>query len=574
MNVFKKSALAVTVASVVTLTGCAGTHSPKTQKAMDRVEEQVEGGYEQQVLKYKPVRDKIGQVHRGQAYHNVNDYSLVQEDNRVLPSVFDSEAFVYGKDNEAREFTVDEFSSFIYQAFGVMVDVSSPDLESLDKTAKDKGPAGLRAASQQASSQAGITGDSTGNYDAVRDLIGTPSQGTDRDNLKLKKFKYDGTLKGLMDYVSQMNGLKWKYDADFNKAYMYAYETRTFEIFDFGDDVNTQTQITTSTTQDSESTSGGSNKQFTRKNQVDSWKEIQESIEQMVSKEYGRATYNSKHGLITVTDSDYNLANIKRYVDKLNDVSTTEIVVDFRVIRFQYSDGDNHGINQTYLNDKLQNNLLGSFDLSFGAGTLSPNISGNLGAFQELMGGNVLSIATQSQEFLMGFLNTIGTAEVAYETQVEINNNGTYNDQDQQSEEYIASIERQNFLEGSGQENLTTERDVGVDGVNLSMKARVVGDKIQLAYALGNSDFIGLKDAGLGAGLEGVKLKTQGSLNLDHEITLVNGLPKVVKFTHRKEETTNSQGMFDDALWFLGGSEDRTESKSAIIVTVTAYYNN
>ena len=123
MNVFKKSALAVTVASVVTLTGCAGTHSPKTQKAMDRVEEQVEGGYEQQVLKYKPVRDKIGQVHRGQAYHNVNDYSLVQEDNRVLPSVFDSEAFVYGKDNEAREFTVDEFSSFIYQAFGVMVDV-------------------------------------------------------------------------------------------------------------------------------------------------------------------------------------------------------------------------------------------------------------------------------------------------------------------------------------------------------------------------------------------------------------------------------------------------------------------
>ena len=107
----------------------------------------------------------------------------------------------------------------------------------------------------------------------------------------------------------------------------------------------------------------------------------------------------------------------------------------------------------------------------------------------------------------MGFLNNIGTAKVAYETQVEIYNNGSFNDQDIVSREYIASIERSNFTTGVGQQNVSTERDEAIDGVNLSLRPRIIDDAITLEYSVSNDNFIRFEDAGLGAGFEGIKLK-------------------------------------------------------------------
>ncbi len=562
-----KGLSAIAVAVTVALSGCSSTHSPKIQEAMDRSAKTFEGGYEEQIKKYKPKRETIGKVYRGNAYHDVNDYTLVQHDQRKLPEQFKEPAIIKESEDNNETYTVDEFSALIYESYGISLDVSSPDLKMLDKESKEK------EASLNAFAQPGVSADATGQFEAVSQIVGNKPS-TDRDSLKLKPFKYNGTLKGLLDYVSQLNGLKWKYDVDTNRAYLYAFETKTFNIYDFGDKVEIDSSITTDTSQESESTSGGSSKESTRENKSDGWKEIRESIDNLLSDDYGKATYNTKSGLISITDSDYNLAQIGKYIDKLNKLTTTEIIVEFKIIHFKYDDGDNHSINQNYLNDKLQSNLLGSFDINFGSGSMSPNISGNLGAFQELMQGNFLSLATDSHQFLMGFLNTVGTAEVAYETQVEVLNNDIITDQMQETEEYISSIERSSYQSGEGQENISTERDVAVDGMSFSVRPRVAGDRVMVSYSVANSDFIALKEAGLGAGLEGVKLKTQGAINLEHTASLINGVPKVVKYTHQNEVNTTSQGMFDDLLWVLGGSETRNESKSAVIVTMTAYYNN
>lgn len=570
MRTFKKAAIAISTAII--LAGCTGTHAPKTQKAIDRAEGEFKGGFEEQVKQYRPVRNRIGNIHTGQAYHEVNNYSLIQKDERLLPSEFSAPVFIHeDKDGGKKQFTVDELSAMIYQAYGVMLDVSSPDLIILDKTAsnEDQPMVGLAG-----NPSAGITGDSTGDFQAITELLTPMEAPTDRDNLKLKKFSFEGDLRGMLDYVAQLNGVKWKYDPDFQKAYLYAFDTQTFKVYDFGDQTNMQSQITTNTSQNTDNTSGGSNQQFSRQAQINTWEEITKSVEALLSEEHGTATYNAKAGMINVTDSDYNLANIKRYLDELNKSTSTEIVIELRVIRVNFDDGNNNSINQNFLNSKLQNNVLGSFGLEFGAGSLSPNITGNLGAFQELVQGNFLSVANDSHQFLMGFLNTLGTAEVAYETQVNVLNNDFFTDQEQQTEEYIASINRQNSNSTNGQDNITTERDVAVDGVSLTLKPRIIGDQIMVTYSIGNSDFIGLKDAGLGAGLEGVKLKTQGALNLGQTVPLINGMPKVIKYTQKSEETTNSQGMFDDMFWFLGGNENRAESRGAVIVTMTAYYNN
>lgn len=569
----KKTHVLSLIASAFIIAGCSSSHSPEVQASIDRSKEAFEGGFDAHAGKYRPKRSQIGKIHKGYAYHDINNYVLIQKDERVLPSVFKSDAIV--KDlNGDKQYSVDEFAALIYQSFGIILDTSSADLLVLNAENKNDVGGGSLLPDPTLASDAGITSDSAGNYEAIADLVTKGNEETARDKLKLKKINYEGDLKGLLDYVSQLNGLKWKYNEDYGKAYLYAFDTEVFHVYDFSDNIDSSSSISSDASQDSDGTSGGSQKKFSRKSKIETWDEVKDSVNELISKEYGRATFNSKTGLVTVRDSDYNLAQINEYIDNLNKVTTTEITVEFKIIQFEYNDGNNNAINQNYLNEGLQNNLLGAFDVSFGAGTMSPDILGNLGAFQELMQGNFLSVATDSNEYLMGFLNTIGTAEVSYSTQFEVYNNEWHNEQKQRTEEYIASIERSNYVEGTGQENITTERDVAVDGLSLSIKPRIIGNKISMTYSVSRSDFIALKDAGLGAGNEGVKLKTQSSLNLENNVSLLNGVTKVVKLTHSSDESTSSQGMFDHLLWFLGGNETRDESKTAFIVTMTAFYNN
>ena len=568
----KKSIVLSLVASAILIAGCSSTHSPEIQASIDRSKDAFEGGFETQAKKYRPRRSTIGEIHTGFAYHDINDYTLIQKDERILPSVFQDAAVIKElKDN--KQYSIDEFAALVYRSFGVILDTSSSDLVMLDSESEDERSSSFGRGPSEAP-DSGITSDSAGNYEALSSIVGESKSTSARDRLKLKRFSFDGTLKGLLDYVAQLNGLKWKYDETTDKAFLYRFNTEKFQIYEFADDITASSNITSDATQDSEGTSGGSKKKFSRDSDIKAWSEIKASIGDMLSDDYGKATFNGKSGYITVKDNDYNLSQIKDYVDNLNKIATTEITVEFKIIQFEYNDADNHAINQNYLNEGLQNNLLGSFDVNFGSGSLSPDLLGNLGAFQEIMQGNFLSIATDSSQYLMGFLNTIGTAEVSYETQFTVYNNEWHNEQKQRTEEYIASISRSNYVEGNGQENISTERDVAVDGLSLSIKPKIIGDKISVSYAVNRSDFIGLKDAGLGAGLEGVKLKTQSALNLDNSVSLYNGVPKVVKLTHSNDESTSSQGMFDDLFWLFGGNETRDENKTAFIVTMTAFYNN
>lgn len=575
-----KTKLIAAAMTAAFIAGCSSSHSPEIQKSIDSANGAFEGGYDTQVDKYRPKKNRIGEIKNGFAYHDVNAYTIVEKDKRKLPESFLGDASIKAHNPDA-PYTVDEFAALVYESFGVMLDVSSPDLNMLAKEDAEAEVADNEFYNALATPFDAGTTDTTNDPNAVgvaADSAGTYAKGdggpakrrVSRDSLRLKPFKYKGNLKGLLDYVSQLNGLKWKYEADANKAFLYGFETQTFRIYDMGDDIKMSSTITTDASQKSGESSGGSKKEFSRKNNIDTWKEMEASIKDLISPEYGKATFDAKTGLITVRDSDYNLTQVKRYVDELNKTTNTEVTIELKVIRVKFNDGDTQGINQNYLNDKLRSNLLGSFDIEIGAGNGSANIAGSAAAFKDLVGGNFVSIANSSHQFLMGFLNTVGTAEVSYSTQVQVLNNDTYNDQNQETEEYIAEIERSSYGESGGRENVTTKRDIAVDGVNLSLRPRISGDEITVAYALNNADFIRLKDGGV----EGVKLKTQGALILDNKATLLNGIPKVVKFTHQSENSTSSQGMFDDMLWFLGGNQSRTESKSAIIVTMTAYYNN
>ena len=575
MNLLKGK-IAAAVALAIVLTGCSSTHTPEVAKALDDVEKTFEGGYDEQVKPYRPYRDLIGKEHNNIVFLDVDNYDVIEEDERKLPVKFNKVVKINNDKEDSVKFTLDNFAAMLFKTSGVTLDVSSPDLKILAKNSENEDelgqPAGIGLPIAQLQ---GVRNDSAAQYDAVDQLVAGPqAELSARDSLTLKKFNYSGDVRGLLDYVAIANGIKWKYDEDAGKAYMYAFETEFFELYDFNDDVQLDAKITTDTQQTTENTTGGSSKNISRTSELNAWDDIQDDVKNMLTEDIGRASFSRKYGMITVTDSDFVLNRIKKYVDKKNVVFGKEVILEIRFIQFSYTEGDNKSISQNYLNSNLQNNLLGSFDMEFGTGSLSPNIGSNLSALQEVMSGNFLTLATESQEILLGMLNNIGTAKTSFKTQVEILNNDTFADQKVTNQEYIDSIERSNYGDENSSESITTEKAVAVDGLNLTARPRIIGDEILLNYTISNSDFISLDDAGLGSSAEGVQLKREGAFNIDQTVKLKNGIPKVVKFTHDDDESVDSQGLFSHFAWWLGGNEDLNKTKNAIIVTVTAYYNN
>lgn len=568
----KKTLTALAVTSILLASGCTSSHGPSFERAQERVTAVTDETFDENIKDIKPVRSSVGEVVYGNAYHEVNNYSFIEKDERNLPAAYDEPVFISADDEGSnKEYTVDEFAAMLYKLYGVILDVSSDDLKVLSNANEDESAPSIL---QPSIIPQGVVSDAAADYQTQgqKDARRTASP---RDELFLKPFKFEGDVRGMLDYVATLNGLKWKYNQEFGRAYLYAYETREFMVYDFSSDREQQNTITTTSSQQSESVQGGSSKSYTKQSNVKPWDELKENVESMLDgTEYSSATFNEKAGMVVVKANDYTLSRISSYINKMNDLTTTEITVDYRMIRVRYSEKDIFQLNASFLNQGLNNNMFGDFNMSAGMGEMSPNISGNLATLQELAGGNFLTLATDSFQGLFGYLNSVGTAELSYETQVNTPNNELYAHQGGSNQEYISSIERSTTTSSTSQENLSTKKDVAVDGLSMTILPRIAGDQIKIEYDISASDFIALNDAGLGNGLEGIKLKEDSSLDLSGSAILENGVTHVVKVIHEAEESTDAQGPIDKALYFLGGKQNRSKSHNAIIVTMTAYYNN
>lgn len=567
-----KTLTALAVASIFLASGCSSSHGPSFEKAQERVTKVTDATFDENIKDITPVRLPVGEVVYGTAYHDVNNYSFIEKDERNLPAAYDEPVFISAEDDDSkREYTVDEFAAMLYKMYGVILDVSSDDLKVLSMATEDDNRPSIL---QPSIIPQGVVSDAAADYQS-QNQAESKKPVSPRDDLYLKPFKFEGKVRGMLDYVATLNGLKWKYNQEFGRAYLYAHETREFMVYDFSAERQQQNTITTTSSQQSESVQGGSSKSYTKQSNVKPWDELKENVESMLDgTEYSSATFNEKTGMVIVKANDYTLSRISSYINKMNDLTTTEITVDYRMIRVRYSEQDIFQLNASFLNEGLSNNMFGDFNMSAGMGEMSPNISGNLATLQELAGGNFLTLATDSFQGLFGYLNSVGTAELSYETQVNTPNNELYTHQGGSNQEYISSIERSTTTSSTSQENLSTQKDVAVDGVSMTILPRIAGDQIKLDYDISASDFIALNDAGLGNGLEGIKLKEDSSLDLSGSAILENGITRVVKVIHEAEESTDAQGPIDKALYFLGGKQNRTQSHNAIIVTMTAYYNN
>lgn len=554
MKNFKTTVLAISI--VASISGCQSMHSGSFEDVNKEADKIVNPTIDNLKGELKPQRAAIGREFRGQHYVDVNDYELGIVDNRKLPPIFRQHAHMTS--SNAAPVSIEQFAAEIFQSYKVIVDVSDPALQQV--TSEGEVP--------PTPSNIGVTADTTGSIQPAvlreqeQSSFGMPL-------MKLKSFEFSGTLEELLDYVSVLNNIKWKFDEEAGKIYIIKHEIATFFVYDFSHERTLESRITTETNVEGGDSTGGSQKQLEQTEILTPWDDVKNTVETMIG-DSGSASFDRKTGLVSVSSSDYIISRVGNYIDEINDASTQEISIAFHLVRVKVNEGNEKSINVNYLNNLLK----GKFAVAGGLGELSPDILGNASSLQEVTKGNFLTLGDGSFQALIGALNTIGTASVDAYDYVDMLNNEVYNNQGSKNQEFIASIERSVSNNDNGRDTVTTERDVAVDGLNLSLKPRIIGDRIVLDYSISSSTFDGFVDAGLGSGLEGIKLKNDSTLDLSHKAILRNGQTRVLVASSKEEKTSNAEGPVSHKAWLLGGNESDLVQKEVTLITVTASYVN
>tara|TARA_Y100000588_G_scaffold186797_1_gene200885 strand:- start:11008 stop:12747 length:1740 start_codon:yes stop_codon:yes gene_type:complete len=574
---FKKSLLVVSL-GLLTF-GCSTTHTEKFEDEHLRTKEMFDKEFPDYVKKATPKQDQIGQEHEG-FYVADDEYFIERQEEEILPIEFNMDTAIsfdeYIKDEE--DIPANLVSSQIFKKTGIKVEFAV-DMQAFNNTANNMGANvtgtnGLPASPLQAIvPQVGVGQDSTGSF-GVNNM-----QNSERSQLKIRPFEYEGQLRDVLDYIGVVNNLKWKYDESSDKVFFYEQAVETFYIFEQAIEIKADNTITTKTNSQGGGGNGGSqgarmgnNQQMQFSKEENAWKDIETELEQMLSTK-GKIAFNTRQGTVVVQDNDFVLSQVRDRIEKINAEARRTVTIDFSIVNVKIDDSNNLGINWSYVNDSLKSSLLGGFDLTTGLGNLSSSLEnatiGQLGSLDPLYNGNYFGIQTNDNfNVLLGILNQLGSVNISTRTTFPTLNNHPMSFQITQNADYVASIDRKTNNE-TGDENVSTEIDTVKDGVTLTVTPRIIGEEVRLEYSMSLNVNDGLVQA---PGVDGVQLPRESNKDFNQSIIASNGQTTVVMAYQKEDSKTSSQGPFSDTLWFLGGNESYSTNKEIVVITATPFF--
>ena len=538
---FKVSVLAMSVGSVL-LSGCSSTHTEKWNEAdqsFDKNEVKFNQAQEQIKPKDRPLTKIVDDF-----YVDTAPMAIIKEDKTSLPSIFYSNFTMLYKD---RPVALNDIAGEIYVRTGLSINFINNEKipkkeDSKDETEKDGDvippPTPYFDPSQAAQKEEIIYDDKKEEETA--------------DNIYID---HQGTLKQLLDFIAVKKGLKWKYDQSSNKIFIYKYDTRTFTIMGFGEEIERDNKITTSMGANGsggseQSASSTANEQsITIKAKTAYWNGIKGSIKDLVSLK-GSVTFNDVQGKIIVTDNDFVLSSIDSLVENLNKDAFREIMLDVKVINLTITDKRNidASINIKGINDK--------FNIGFGSAIDLLNIPDNTVSFDD-----------GKTSAMLQMLDHLGKAKVENSINVVTMNNMPVPLQLTQNRSYLKQISTE---EDSDSGNETTEVEVGLvaEGITMTATPKAVGQNVMLDYSLNLSTIDSIEKA---PGDVQVQLPITSAKNFIQRTNLRNGVPRVIATIERNVDSNDSTHPLNENLWMLGGSEGVNNKKDVLMVIVTPY---
>lgn len=533
----KKTTLAIAVGSVA-LSGCSSTHSEKYNEQKEdsqRTMVDFEKAKEDLAPKEKPLSRIVNDF-----YVDVAPMEIIQEDKNDLPSIFHHEFTVYAKD----PMKLEDLAAEIYGRTGLSLDFINNE-----KVVENDGSESTEEddfESQTPYYNPSSEGD-------IEEIIYEDERVEEEDDTLY--IDHSGSLKQLLDFVAIKKGVKWKFDQSTSKIFVYKYDTRTFTIVGFGEEIEKKSKITTSMEGDQSSDSGQGSSSTTNEQSIsltakdDYWESVKGTINSMVS-EKGKVSFNDSQSKIIITDNDFVLADVDRIVKDLNHDAFKEVTLKVQVVSLTMTDKRDlsASLNIQGINDKIS--------LSVGKDLDSLTSSENL-----------ISFTDGTTSAFMQIFDSLGSATVENSIDAITLNNMPIPVQLTKNQSYISEITTTEDSDSGDEETEATVDQVS-EGITMTVTPKAIGQNILLDYSLNLSTIDSIEEA---PGDVKIQLPITSTKNFVQRASLKNGIPRVIATVERSLETNSSSHPFNENLWFVGGSEGVSTQKEVLMVIVTPY---
>jgi len=264
------------------------------------------------------------------------------------------------------------------------------------KTQDEKSPSALRQKQNEA------------NEDFVA-IQGGGRQGLSDDEYQTTvELNYSGNLEGLLDQIAAKTGLFWRFAG--GAITFSRIDTQTFMIKAHPGSTKFASDVTGTNTENS-----GGSMTVTAGSESDFWGGLNESVKNLISRS-GRYVLDAKNGTVTVIDAVVNVRAVGRLIERYNELSLRQIVLNVEVLQIQLDESKQIGIDWASVSKQIQNASGSKLTLT-GPPALSNATTGSLGL--TLSGGTG---QLDTGRFLINALETFGKVSTAYSVSVSTTN--------------------------------------------------------------------------------------------------------------------------------------------------------
>lgn len=170
---------------------------------------------------------------------------------------------------------------------------------------------------------------------------------------------YNGNVSGLLNQATSRLGLSWHFDPEVQSARITYFDTRTFDVWTFGDELEIESTVKsgllTSTGSGSSSSStssggatgeSGSNQSTKSTYKTSLMSDIESNVKAMLSMQPpGRLYLSRSTGTLTVSDRPEVLNRISTYLKETNRSITRQVLFNVKVYEVNFSDSDQTAVN-------------------------------------------------------------------------------------------------------------------------------------------------------------------------------------------------------------------------------------
>ena len=370
---------------------------------------------------------------------------------------------------------------------------------------------------------------------------------------------YQGSLSGLLNEIGSRFGIWWKYDR--KEIYFYKYVTRTFVLYT----LPTSPQVSVNVGGSASGSGGSSSISLQSSTKMDFWKNIEDSIKNMLDKD-AKYTMDPSSGTISVTATPHDIQKVAKYINEQNTRLSRQVAISVKVLQVSIEDSDQYGLDLSAL-WKANGESIG---ISSIAGGLGGDVTNNL--TMTLLPGNV------TVQGALQALSTQGTTNLITSGTVTTLNNKPAPIQVVRKQNYISEITKTNSGGDASYYDVSTETEEIETGFTMDVLPRILEHgRLMLMFNLTLSDLISLEKvnlddgSGSGSGTSGQYIQNPiiESRGFTQEVAMKSGQSLVLTGYERVENSSEKQGVGSADNSLLGGTAVAGKKRSILVIILT-----